>query len=169
MSWEQGPQRSGSRPASDRPSWRSSRSARITGRNSEGRAPRSARSPSPWGSSRRVVPNLSGRNAPRAVARLAAAYRKVAGAAGILPAVLGADEAIAARCGCRRDKPTRVAAQWVAGSAGNSREESLMTVESRPRAEPATRKGRLTRDRIVAVAAELIYKRGEARGRHPGR
>ena len=37
-----------------------------------------------------------------------------------------------------------------------------MTVESRPRAEPATRKGRQTRDRIVAVAAELIYQRGEA-------
>lgn len=37
-----------------------------------------------------------------------------------------------------------------------------MTVESRPRAEPATRKGGQTRDRIVAVAAELIYQRGEA-------
>src|SRR3954466_3624638 len=37
-----------------------------------------------------------------------------------------------------------------------------MTVESRPRAEPATRKGRQTRDRILAVAAELIYQRGEA-------
>jgi TetR/AcrR family transcriptional regulator, transcriptional repressor for nem operon len=37
-----------------------------------------------------------------------------------------------------------------------------MTVESRPRAEPATRKGRQTRDRIVAVAGELIYQRGEA-------
>jgi TetR/AcrR family transcriptional regulator, transcriptional repressor for nem operon len=37
-----------------------------------------------------------------------------------------------------------------------------MMVESRPRPEPATSKGRQTRDRIVAVAAELIYQRGEA-------
>jgi hypothetical protein len=73
------------RSASDRPSWRSSGSARITGRNSEVRASRSARSPSPRAVERGGWFRTSVDGTPHAsLPRLAAAYREVAGAAGIL-------------------------------------------------------------------------------------
>jgi hypothetical protein len=150
-------------PASHRPSWRSSGSARL-GSHPEGRAPRSARSASPWriGRCRWSEPSRTESHAP--VPGSPPATRRSQRPRASSGALQGADDADHGAMRLpRRTLPVWRARGWLVSPRTRASAVDDGRVVAAP--EPATRKGRQTRDRIVAIAAELIYRRGG--GRHP--